>query len=186
MIVVFDTCMIGLSISPHIAIAPNDPATGQPLINAKARVDALIKHLTEKKAKVIIPAPVFAELLVKDMQNVQQVINRLNLSSALSVEAFDERAAIELACINRDIYAKHGKYKCNDIEIKAKISFDRQIIAIAKVHHADTIYTGDNGIKTKAEELGIKTVCLAELPEPLVKEQIPMEFEVPKLVSVNE
>ena len=51
-------------------------------------------------------------------------------------------------------------------ETWAKVSFDRQIVAIAKVNGAHTIYSDDRGVKNFASEHKIKVVRTWELPRP--------------------
>jgi hypothetical protein len=48
----------------------------------------------------------------------------------------------------------------------AKIRFDRQIVAIAKVHEATAIYSDDEDLITFAEQQGIPCVRVRDLPIP--------------------
>ncbi len=48
----------------------------------------------------------------------------------------------------------------------AKINFDRQIVAIAKVAGATEIYSDDRDLRTFAEEQGLKVIGVADLPIP--------------------
>jgi hypothetical protein len=54
----------------------------------------------------------------------------------------------------------------SDRETWAKLKFDRQIIAIAKVNCAKSIYSDDFGVKSVATANGLKTVHTWELPLP--------------------
>jgi hypothetical protein len=47
-----------------------------------------------------------------------------------------------------------------------KIKFDRQIVAIAKVHNATTIYSDDDDMRAIATRAKMKVIGLAELPLP--------------------
>ena len=73
--------------------------------------------------------------------DVQKALERLNRSSAICFSAFDERAAIELALIERRAIAD-GTYKSGSSP-RQKAKFDRQIATIAKVNGAERLYTDD-------------------------------------------
>lgn len=62
--VVFDASVLLLLLDPD-ASPPNDPATGQPIEHAKARIEHLIATLERQRTKVIIPTPVLSEVLVR-------------------------------------------------------------------------------------------------------------------------
>ena len=49
---------------------------------------------------------------------------------------------------------------------KAKIKFDRQIVAIAKVEGATAVYADDGNVIAYAREAGMEGYLLADLPEP--------------------
>lgn len=51
-------------------------------------------------------------------------------------------------------------------ETYAKLKFDRQIVAIAKVVGGTQIYSDDHGLKKVAERAGIDVVRLQDLPLP--------------------
>jgi hypothetical protein len=54
----------------------------------------------------------------------------------------------------------------------AKVKYDRQIVAIAKVHSATTIYSDDGDIETLGKRAKINVVGLAALPLPPQKAQL--------------
>ena len=87
---------------------------------------------------------------------------------AFNIASFDTRAAIELADINRKA---DGDKRSGTDEPYQKIKIDRQIVAIAKVAGARTIYTNDKGLRTFAREAEIKTTGVHELPLPPEKAQ---------------
>src|SRR5260370_14387295 len=64
---------------------------------AGERIDGLIESLSAKKAKVIIPTPALAEILMAGQHTAQKYIETLKGFSCFQIRAFDERAAIELA-----------------------------------------------------------------------------------------
>ena len=58
----------------------------------------------------------------------------------------------------------------------AKVKFDRQIVAIAKVAGATTIYSDDLNLMTVAKAANIDVVSLAELPLPPEDAQLKLEL----------
>ena len=83
---------------------------------------------------------------------------------SFSIEVFDVKAAVEVALLtDSDLLSGN---KLSETETKAKVKYDRQIVAIAKVNGAETIYSDDKKLATLAKRNGIKTVKVAELPLP--------------------
>ena len=157
MTVLFDTCTLLLALQPD-AKPPLDPDTEQPLEHAKQRVEYLIKKLSKAKAKVVIPAPVLSEVLVHAGDAANDYILILQ-QSPFRVAPFDTRAAIECA----DAISKFGLKAKGKENTRAKIKFDRQIVAIAKVEQVETIYSDDQHIYTIAKQVGLKVVRSFEL-----------------------
>lgn len=156
MTVVFDTSVLLLALQPN-AKPPLDPSTDKPVEHAKQRVEYLIKSLSKARTKVIIPSPVLAELLVGAGSAGPQHIQVLQ-QSPFRVSPFDTRAAIECA----DAMANHGT-KGKSAETRAKVKFDRQIVAIAKVEKVDAIYSDDDHIHKLGAQVGLKVVRTFEL-----------------------
>ena len=48
----------------------------------------------------------------------------------------------------------------------AKVKFDRQIIAIAKVREVSVIYSNDDDIRSFARKEGMKVISVWDLPDP--------------------
>jgi hypothetical protein len=69
-----------------------------------------------------------------------------------------------------------GKRDGSD-ETWAKIKFDRQIVAIAKVHNATKIYTDDRGLRAIAERASIAVAGIGDLPLPSSEAQMEMFHE---------
>jgi len=155
--VVFDTSVLLLAIHPD-ARPSTDPDTKQPLEHAKQRVDYLIRKLSKAKSKVVIPSPALSELLVHAGTAVNDYVAKLQ-QTPFSVASFDTRAAIECAHAVRK-YGIKGKGQTNP---RAKIKFDRQIVAIAQVAGADTIYSDDSDIFNYGSQAGIKVIRSYEL-----------------------
>ena len=157
MTVLFDTSTLLLALQPD-AKAPLDPATEEPLEHAKQRVEYLIKKLSKARARVIIPAPVLSEVLVHAGDAANDYILILQ-QSPFRVAPFDTRAAIECA----DSIAKFGLKSKGRENTRAKVKFDRQIVAIAKVEQVDTIFSDDQHIYAIAKHSGLKVVRSFEL-----------------------
>jgi hypothetical protein len=155
--VVFDTSTLILAVNPD-AKHPIDPATKKPLEHAKQRVDYLIRILSKRKVSVIIPSPSLCELLSHAGAAVNEYVTNFRRSPFL-ITPFDMRAAIECAQAIRK-YGIKGKNPGNP---RAKIKFDRQIVAIAQVTNAETIYSDDSDIFKYGQEVGIKVVRSFEL-----------------------
>ncbi|WP_139225041.1 hypothetical protein [Dokdonella immobilis] len=146
------------------ASPPIDPNTGAAVTRCPERIDLLLQNLSKGHIKVMIPTPVLGELLVKAGPQKAKIISDISSSSAFQVQPFDQLAAIELAEI---LDGNSGSVKpLTPTETKAKVKFDRQIIAIAKVAQVKTIYTDDGGLRNTAEKNGIVCVSTHELPLP--------------------
>ena len=60
--VAFDSTMLSTLLNPDAAV-PNDPETGKPVDCARERVQGLVEKLAKARDKIVIPAPVTAEIL---------------------------------------------------------------------------------------------------------------------------
>ncbi|CAK0758894.1 PIN domain-containing protein [uncultured Gammaproteobacteria bacterium] len=159
--VVFDTNFLMLLLDPNAK-----SSSGKAISDDKERIDFLVKTLSARKEKIVIPAPVIAEFLVGiNPSDREKHISCLTKSVVFRIEAFGLRAAIENADLDREIRGSKGK-KGSSEEPWQKIKIDRQIIAIAKVSGASTLYSMDKGLSTLGESVGMIVVSLAELPLP--------------------
>lgn len=161
--VVFDTSTIVLAIDPR-ANPPIDPTTGEPVAKCKQRIDFLLNTLNGAKTPILIPTPVLAEFLVKAGRNKQEFLDKFLGSRNFEIGPFDQRAAVELALL-MDPDLQSNK-KLDENTTKAKVKFDRQIVAIAKVRSAECIYTDDDKLATCARNNGIKAVMTWDIPLP--------------------
>jgi hypothetical protein len=84
--------------------------------------------------------------------------------------------AIEVAAMTKSDMDK-GKKRGTVEATMAKIKYDRQIVAIAKVAQAATIYTDDMGIRSFATRAGMTVIGLADLPERPLPPQQDLPFE---------
>lgn len=104
----FDSTTLSILLNPATRV-PSDPATGRPPDLAKERVQALIEKLQKERQKIIIPAPVTAEILTVIGPTSTDYLAIINKSRVFEVKPLDEVAAIELAFLNRDIFAASDK-----------------------------------------------------------------------------
>jgi hypothetical protein len=176
--VVFDATTLLLLLSPEVP-APIDPTTQRRLEHAKERVNFLVQELEKSRTKIIIPTPALSEILVRAGSAGPSYLDRFSSSGAFRIAPFDQRAAVEVAAMTQAPIAAGNKR--GGIEGPwAKIKYDRQIVAIAKVEGARTIYSDDNGMRALAIQAGISVIRITELPLPPDVAQRRLNLEVPE------
>jgi predicted nucleic acid-binding protein len=180
--VVFDTSVLTLAFDPS-AKAPVDPATGLVLSDAQVRIDHLLKTLGMTKERVLIPAPVLSEYLVRGGEDKDKRLDEITSSRVFVVAPFDTRAAVECAAIEAG-GPRRNRVLTED-ETKAKVKFDRQIIAVAIVRGVSVIYTGDRKLAATARLNGIGAVLTWELELPPVDPQLELSYEVSETDEVQ-
>jgi predicted nucleic acid-binding protein len=173
--VVFDATTLLYLLDPD-AKAPTDPETGQPVGNVKDRIEYLVAQLEKSREKIIVPTPALSELLVRAGEAGPEYLDILNKSAAFKIVDFDQRAAVEVAAATREAIAAGDKRGGADSSW-AKVKFDRQIIAIAKVEGASTIYSDDGDIGRFSKTSGIAVVRVCDLPLPPRHTQQPLPFD---------
>ena len=175
--VVIDATTLLLMLRPDTPV-PGGPA-GIKIDRPKERIDYLVQQLDKAKSKIVIPTPALSEALVRaGAAATQQIVDHLQRYSVFAIEPFDTRAAIEVAAMTRDALAS-GKKRGASAATWAKVKYDRQIVAIAKVNGATTIYSDDGDMKTLARPSKIDVVSLADLPLPPTKAQLDLELAAP-------
>jgi hypothetical protein len=163
--VVLDASMLMLFFRPGAGV-PLD-AKGQPVSRPADRIKHLIDELDKQGIRIAIPAPALSEILVRAGTAASQVIvTELGKLYRFSVEPFDQRAAIELAAMLRDELPSGKKGMKAGAETWAKLKFDRQIVAIAKVISATMIYSDDGDLEAVAMRSGIPVTRVCDLPLP--------------------
>jgi len=167
--VAFDATILLPFLSPGVH-APKDPSTGKEVESFKERIDFLIEELEASHTKIIVPTPALSEILVHADKAGPEYLNRIQQLSAFKIEPFDQRAAIEVAFMIRDAI-KSGDKRSGIIETWAKVKFDRQIIAIAKVNGVSVVYSDDNGLRAFSKLIGSDVIGVPELPLPPSKTQ---------------
>jgi hypothetical protein len=168
--------MLSILLNPSGRI-PADPDTGQPVLMAKRRAELLVESLAKSRQKIIIPTPAQAELLTAIGPTAQQYFDIIAQSRLFEVASFDSRCAIELAYLNRDIFAAHDPK--NPTEAYQKIKIDRQIIAVFKVAGVENIYTDDAAMARRARLCGLNPIGTAQLELPTEDRQMNIEYNVP-------
>ena len=161
---VFDATTLLLFPEPD-ARAALDPATNEPVTNAKTRIDHLIETLERRRETIVIPTPALSEVLVHANDAGPGYLEILNTTRCFRIEPFDQRAAVELATMTRDALHE-GNLRAGTRATRAKLKFDRQIIAIARTQNETTIYSDDDDIATLAEPLGLEVIPVYTLPVP--------------------
>ncbi|MDR3736391.1 MAG: hypothetical protein P4L10_12750 [Acidobacteriaceae bacterium] len=150
---------------------PRNPLTNEPIVDAHERVVALVNELTAKGERVIIAAPVLAELLVRAENAASGYMAEFGSTSRFRMVSFDQKAAIEHSLVTRKAIDEGDKFG-GVPESWIKVKFDRQIVAIAMAAGAHTICTDDKGLRVHAENQGLNVLGIADL-----KLNAQLEFE---------
>lgn len=162
---------------------PIDPATNTPVTHARLRIEVLIDELVQSGQLVLIPAPVLAELLVCAGQKAAEVLQAIANNRHLIVAPYDLRCAVETGAMAHDHRAKATRP--NDQTV-ARVKFDRQLLATAKVEGAEKLYTDDGRLGRKATQLGIQVIGLADLPIPDSARQGEINYGEPSVLASAE
>ena len=161
--VLFDNTILSLLLHPG-AKPPND-AKGNPVERAPERIEHLVRTLEDGKVKIIIPTPALSELLVVAGPEGTKYLAEINGRSCFKVSDFDQRAAVEAAIQIRHAMKQGDKRQGTDATW-AKVKFDRQIVAIAKVEGVQEIYSDDGHVENYGKALGIEVKRVESLPLP--------------------
>ena len=176
--VVFDATTLLYLFDPE-AKAPTDPETGNPVTRVKERIEFLVSGLEKRKEKIVVPTPALSELLVRAGDAGAEYLDILSKTAAFKIVDFDQRAAVEVAAVIRESIEAGGK-KGGSESSWAKIKFDRQIISIAKVEGASTIYSDDGDIARFSKNSGITVVRVRDLPLPPENSQGSFSLDQPE------
>ena len=175
---VFDATALLYLLEPE-AKPPVDPATGQPVANATARINLLADALEKRREAIVIPTPVLSEVLVHANEAAPQYLEFLNKTSCFRTASFDERAAIELAEMTRSALSD-GDLRAGTNATRAKLKFDRQILAIARIEGEDTIYSDDKELAKLGKPIGFTIIPIHKLPSPTGQEGFDWKSESPE------
>lgn len=172
MIAAFDATVLMYLFDAN-ANAPQDADTGEPVSQCQARVSHLIAELQRAKAKIIIPAPALAEVLVYGKREAPDWLRILSTSKHFRIAPFDQLAAVEFAEMERLRLASAPKRSQAE---HRKAKFDEQIVGIARAEQVDVIYSDDSDIRKLAGDR-MEVRGIAELPLPPSAAQLSIEFE---------
>lgn len=174
--VVVDSTVLLLLLQPSAGVPST--AGGQAISLPAERVAHLVAALEKSGDHLMIPTPVLAEVLVRaPAGKTHEIVEELNKSSVFKIVSFDALAAIEVALMSRAALDGGRKARSSDADTFAKVKYDRQIIAMAKVARATAIYSDDKGLRTMAEQAGIPVIGLADLSLPPSSTQFPLPLE---------
>jgi hypothetical protein len=175
MSVVFDANMLLLLLDPALP-PPRDPRTGGLTVDSNKRITHLVNEIHRRRQKIIIPTPALCEVLVRVGSATNDYLGKLSRTAAFRIEPFDLRCAVEVAAMTASALAV-GDKKSGSLAPWAKIKYDRQIVATARVAQATSIYTDDAEIQAFAALIGIPTCGVADLPLPPEDAQLPLPWD---------
>jgi predicted nucleic acid-binding protein len=160
-VIIFDTSFLVVLLHP--TSPPAKDRDDKPVSRFKERVAYLAHTMDNSGDPIGVPAPAMAELLVGAGEGRRQYVALLSRGTRFQIIPFDSRAAIEAS----ELIALMKKRK-QPWGTWAKVKFDIQIVAIAKVEAATLIYSDDADIENLAKLLKIpcKRICDLPLPPP--------------------
>ncbi|MGD9512122.1 MAG: hypothetical protein AB7X49_26655, partial [Geminicoccaceae bacterium] len=112
------------------------------------------------------------------------LVEQLTRSAAFKLAPFDTLAAVEVAEMARTAIAA-GDKRAGATGTWAKVKYDRQLVGIAKVARADTLYTDDEDLRKFAESQGLKVLRLADLPLPAETAQAELELSASSMAEAD-
>ena len=161
--VAFDSVVLGAYLHPEAAYP-------RPVDRVPERLNHLVETLEAAHAKIIVPTPALSEFLVLAASDAPAYVAELTRSTVFVVEPFDLKAAIEAAESQRRAMDA-GSKKSAATGPWQKVKVDRQIVAIAKVHAVDELYSDDDDVRRLGEADGVAVRSVADLPLPAVDPQ---------------
>lgn len=161
MIVAFDATVL-IYLFDRNAAPPLGRKSGRVVDRCPERLQHLIATLNRDKAKIIIPTPCLAEVLVRAQDGAPERLRILKASRHFRIVPFEERAAVEFATTQTGRYDARTKPPAST---RAKAKFDDQIVAIATVEGASIIYSDDADI-VKLAGSSFTVIGIEDLPLP--------------------
>lgn len=152
----FDTTFLTLMFVPNAK---------HPIADAKERVEFLLSDLSGRGDQILIPTPVLSEILVRSGTARNAIIQKLTKNPRFVIAPFDLRAALELAVMT-DVALSRASKKEEAAGTWAKVKFDRQIVAIAKVERVSCIYSEDSHIRSIGRREGLSILGVADIVIP--------------------
>ena len=146
-------------------------------VGSNLRIDHLVATIQKTGDRIIVPTPALSELLVRADAAGPQYLAIIARTKYFRVVEFGQRAAVEAAALTREAIANGSKRGATPDSDWAKVKFDRQIVAIARVEGAKSIYTNDLQLATHARVADLEAISLDELPEPSVPPQLELRLD---------
>ncbi len=182
MIDLFDTGFLLVLFDPKARV-PHDKSTGKPVVDrAQDRIAHLVQVMSERRGKIIIPAPALAEFMFLAADRRNEYLTIMRRKAVFEIAGFNDPEAVELVEYSLRI-SPHAKLKARTPETWAKLNYDRQIIAIALTNRVDAVYSMDDSVHALAKQVGLTPVGLQDLPLPppsqipLLEDPIPMRSQ---------
>ncbi len=161
MTVAFDASIL-IYVIDEQAKPPINSATGKPVDLCNIRVTRLLETLQQENTKIVVPTPALAEVLVRAASGGPEFLRILSSSKHFRIAPFDERAAVEFAAHQAGRIAAGQRAPA---ATRSKAKFDDQIVAIAAVEGATTIYSDDEDI-AKLAQGQFEVVKIGAIPLP--------------------
>jgi predicted nucleic acid-binding protein len=130
-----------------------------------ARFQGLLTRAKEGGVSIGVPAPVFAEFLVKTNDATTEMLLAVERKRGLRILPFDKRVAHECALLDRAAIAG-GNKKGASTQSWQRVKIDRQILAIARANNATLLLTSDTDMTSMANRLGLNVQKVVDLPIP--------------------
>lgn len=135
------------------------------------RLAYLFERAETDGVNVGIPAPAFAEFLVRADEATTSMLAVIDRKRGLSILPFDKRAAHECALLDRAALGV-GVKRAGGGQPWQKVKIDRQILAIARVHNCQLLVTNDSGLAVLARRVGTAVSAIKDLEMPDAAKQI--------------
>ncbi len=171
MIVVFDTSTLIYLLKPDTP-APCYAGTDRRIDDCQSRINFLLAELQKAKARIIVPTPVIAELLVHGGAASPEWLRILTNSRYFRPTPFDTLAAVECAEMSK---VRLGAGRLSGAA-RAKAKFDDQIVAIARIERAEVIFSDDHDIRRLVSD-DVQVRGIADLPLPPEERQGRLHLE---------
>lgn len=180
MIVALDATALILLLDDQ-ANGPLDASTNRPVQNTTGRMTYLASQVSKARGRLVIPAPAFAEAIVKiEPSAVQQHLTIIERSRFIRIAEFNKLAALELAAMQRSLIDTFPRrLRKSETSTRSKVKFDQQIVSIAKVERADVLVSDDDGLVAFAKHFRLKTLGIKDLDEPPSDAQGTLPLEAP-------
>jgi predicted nucleic acid-binding protein len=170
-----DETTLSLILHPN-ARPPIAPQTKKPTDRVEDRIEKLLEDLDAENERIIVPTPALCEFLILAGKDAPAYLDKIRERKTFMIKPFDEMAAIELAAIEYEARSSGNKRGSSTAAPWAKVKFDRQIVAVAKVNGCKRIYSDDEDVIKFGEKAGLEVISTWKLPLPVAK-QTKMDFE---------